>query len=129
MLRREVVNRVGDFDESLSSAEDWDYWVRCGEVATMVHVPGALCCYRLHSAQMHNDRQRMRSSQLDVVRKHYRPGSSRQRMAMAGFHWGEAKFQYGQRNYVRMLVQLLISMAFARTPKRALRVMHWARYG
>ncbi len=28
MLRREVVARVGDFDTTLQSLEDWDYWLR-----------------------------------------------------------------------------------------------------
>ena len=129
MVRRGVVARVGTFDESLPSAEDWDFWVRCGEVATMVHAPGALCCYRRHTSQAHNDRRRMRSSQISVVRKHYRPGSKRRRMAMAGLHWGEAKYQYGQKNYGRMIVQLTMVMMLARTPKRVLRVMHMAGYG
>ncbi len=28
MLRREVILRVGDFDTSLKSLEDWEYWLR-----------------------------------------------------------------------------------------------------
>lgn len=129
LIRREVVDRVGTFDESLPSAEDWDYWVRCAKVTRMVHVSGALCSYRRHGAQMHNNRERMRSSQLRVVRKNFRPGSIDRRMAMAGFHWGEAKFQYSQGHIGRTVVQLVRVVTLARSPTLALRVVRLAGYG
>jgi glycosyltransferase involved in cell wall biosynthesis len=129
LVRRDVVERVGLFDESLRSAEDWDYWIRCAAVTSMVHVTGALCSYRRHGGQSHNDRTRMRSSQLRVVRKHYRLGSHERRMAMAGFHWGEAKYQYGQEHFLRTFVELLKVVSRTRTPRHTLRVMRLAEYG
>jgi glycosyltransferase involved in cell wall biosynthesis len=129
LIRREIVDYVGVFDEGLPSAEDWDYWIRCAKVTAMVYVPGALCCYRLHSGQMHNDRRRMRLSQLRVVRKHYHPGSPQRRLAMAGFHWAEAKYQYSQGHPGRTLLQLLKVVTLTRTPTRTRRVIRLGRYG
>lgn len=129
LVRREVVDQVGGFDESLPSAEDWDYWIRCAEVTSMVHVPGALCAYRRHSGQMHNDRQRMRISQFRVIRARYCAGSWQRRVAFAGMHMGEAKFCYSQGRLMRMLVHLIKVAVLARSPRRALQVIRIAGYG
>jgi glycosyltransferase involved in cell wall biosynthesis len=129
LVRREVINRVGYFDESLSSAEDWDYWIRCAGATVMTHVPGALCFYRRHGDQIHNDRQLLRSSQRRVIHKHYGRGTLSRRMAMAGFHWGEAKYSYGRRRWARMLLQCFRVVALTRNPAKTLQVIRISGYG
>lgn len=49
LIRRTCFDHVGDFDESLTAAEDWDMWVR---IALAGHrfagIPRPLCRYRMH---------------------------------------------------------------------------------
>lgn len=129
LIRRQVIEQVGFLDESLRGAEDWDYWIRCASVTSIVHVPGALCSYRRHGAQSHNDRDVMRSSQQRVLRKNYPARSAERVTAMAGFYWGDAKYQYFHRHRLKAAVSLLRFLAWARTPSRARRVMRLGRFG
>src|SRR5438067_1586433 len=32
LVRRTMIDKVGEFDESLRASEDWDYWIRCAKV-------------------------------------------------------------------------------------------------
>ncbi|AYA37193.1 glycosyltransferase family 2 protein [Hymenobacter oligotrophus] len=67
MLRRELIKRVGDFDEELRACEDWHYWIRCAaeggrftyddsnEVAALV---------RAHPISMINESNRMLQARI-----------------------------------------------------------------
>jgi glycosyltransferase involved in cell wall biosynthesis len=47
VMRRELCNRVGDFEVSLRPCEDLDYWLRCAVAgARFVHVKGCHVLYR-----------------------------------------------------------------------------------
>lgn len=53
MLRRAWQEKVGFFDETLRSYEDWDMWLRLGLAGCqMGWVPRAVSLYRFHGAQM-----------------------------------------------------------------------------
>ncbi len=62
LLRREAIESVGYFDESLKSCEDWDYWLRLAPKWEFVVVPEPQIIYRLSSGAM--------SSKLDVMEKY-----------------------------------------------------------
>lgn len=54
LVRRDVIERVGNFDESLRACEDYDYWLR---VAALGYVPhacgeGTVVYYRRHPTSM-----------------------------------------------------------------------------
>jgi glycosyltransferase involved in cell wall biosynthesis len=49
-LRREVLERAGYVDETLSLVLDWEYWIRVGACYPVVYLPRTLACYRVHSA-------------------------------------------------------------------------------
>jgi glycosyltransferase involved in cell wall biosynthesis len=129
LVRRDVFDLVGPFDEGLLRAEDWDYWIRCAEATSMVYLPGALCSYRRHESQLHNDRWKMRSNQLLVTKKNYSAGSSRRRMALAGMHMGDAKYSHAQGRRLRMLYHLVKVVLLARSPSRTLQVIRISGYG
>ena len=62
LIRREAIESVGYFDESLKSCEDWDYWMRLAPQWDFVVVPKPQIIYRLSSGAM--------SSKLDVMEKY-----------------------------------------------------------
>jgi glycosyltransferase involved in cell wall biosynthesis len=52
VVRRELFERTGVFDEKLTFGEDWDLWLRLAEVAEFDFVPDALVGIRLHQESM-----------------------------------------------------------------------------
>ncbi len=48
MVRRDLLDEVGPFDESLPHMEDWDMWIRLAAAEVPVLVPEPLTAYRLH---------------------------------------------------------------------------------
>jgi len=50
MFRREASARIGGFDESMSSSEDLDFFLRLGEIGTLANIPKCLVRYRIHGA-------------------------------------------------------------------------------
>jgi glycosyltransferase involved in cell wall biosynthesis len=99
LLRRSVVERVGEFDEELAAAEDWDYWIRCARVARMSHLPRAVALYRQHRGQVHRDYIRMRNACIRVVHKHFGEDPVRLRGAMAAIDLKDAKYYWRKRDW------------------------------
>lgn len=62
LIRKEAIESVGYFDETLKSCEDWDYWLRLAPKYDFVVVPQPQIIYRLSSGAM--------SSKLDVMQKY-----------------------------------------------------------
>ena len=98
LIRRSVIATVGDFDEELAVAEDWDYWIRCAKVTRMSHQPGAVAMYRQHRDQVHRNYSRMRYACLRVITKHFRQDETRFRAAMAAIDIRDAKHYWQTRN-------------------------------
>lgn len=48
VLRREVFERIGGFDETLESAEDWDAWLKVARAGPIAHRARPALLYRLH---------------------------------------------------------------------------------
>jgi hypothetical protein len=73
LVRRDVIQRVGYFDEKLPALEDWNYWTRCayhGVHFQFIDREGSYALVRLHPESMSNESFRM---QVALVR-HYRAG-------------------------------------------------------
>lgn len=72
MVRREWQARVGFFDETLRSYEDWDMWLRLARAGCkMGWVDQPVSLYRFHQAQMTRDGQQMTTATLAVLEKTY----------------------------------------------------------
>ncbi len=108
ILRREIAKAVGDFDPTLSPAEDWDYWVRVLRHGDMAFTDQTVCLYRKHGSnasgavpKLHraNDRVRLktflssenRPGDRHLLRKCHRAGNVyRLRLRLAAI-WKDLK--------------------------------------
>jgi glycosyltransferase involved in cell wall biosynthesis len=52
LVRREVIETAGTFDERFRVGEDWDFWLRVTARYEMDYIPDALCRVRRHSANL-----------------------------------------------------------------------------
>lgn len=74
LVLAEVVHRVGLFDESLNSVEDWDLWLRvAANGGTVLCIAQPLARYRVYPGSMSTNAQRMHTNRIAVLTKHYGP--------------------------------------------------------
>ncbi|MBE9030967.1 glycosyltransferase [filamentous cyanobacterium LEGE 11480] len=67
LIRRSVIAAVGDFDPSLPSAEDWDYWLRIATGWEFALVPEPQIYYRQSGGAMSAKVEVMEAAQLEVL--------------------------------------------------------------
>lgn len=72
LVPRALVERVGRFEVSLRSCEDWDLWVRIALTgAQFVAVPGVGAHYRISPGSMSTNRPRMLDTRTEVLLRTY----------------------------------------------------------
>lgn len=72
LLRREVIEEVGTFDESLPPLEDWEFFIRCaaaGKRFRFADLPQTLALVRSHSASTSKNHARMRRAEVLMRKK------------------------------------------------------------
>ena len=83
-FRRECVDAVGLFDETLRATEDRDLWVRIALRYQVALAPHILAYYRTSPASMTTDPDRMLQNQLRFIQKHFgSPGCGRRARRIA----------------------------------------------
>ncbi|MGI8748676.1 MAG: glycosyltransferase, partial [Deinococcus sp.] len=96
LLRRSLVERVGDFDPALRACEDWDFWIRCERAGNFGYLPGYFSVYRMHGTQMHKDYRFMLKYCRMVAQKNYPRGSRHYRTMLGSFLWWQFGLRKGQ---------------------------------
>lgn len=69
LIRKQCFDRIGLHDESLTSAEDLDLWIRLTRYFTVGYVPQPLVKYRKHGNSMSMNLERMCENKIKVLRK------------------------------------------------------------
>ncbi len=70
LVRRDLVEAAGGFDEALTSVEDWDLWLRLSRAGAQWHcIPRPLAEYRIRHDGMHRNPGRMLENRLRVLAK------------------------------------------------------------
>lgn len=72
ILRREVLDRIGPFDERLPPLEDWDLWVRAVGVTTADACPELLIAYRFHAANLSTTAAERIARAFEIMREKHR---------------------------------------------------------
>jgi glycosyltransferase involved in cell wall biosynthesis len=82
VLRAEVIERVGGFDDRLSALADWDLWIRAASQGRAGPVPQPLAAYRMHGENM---AQADALAEFDILRAKHATASQ-----AAGVDFGNA---------------------------------------
>lgn len=69
VLKKEVVEKIGLFDEKLSYSADWDYWVRVAKYYEFGFCPKVLWSYRCHRNSLTDHIELMESEILYIFKK------------------------------------------------------------
>lgn len=91
LLRKTLVDEVGDFDTTMRTTEDRDYWYRCALRTEFLYVPGDVAAYRVHPNQMSKDRAGMRTGHSQFADKHFSHDKRRHRSCWALHYLFEAR--------------------------------------
>ena len=97
MYRRSVFEAVGDFDITLSSCEDYDFYLRIARQFPIHRYDEAVVEYRMHGESMIRNSGRMLSTTITVLRsqRRYVKGDRRREVALKNgiryeqSHWGD----------------------------------------
>jgi glycosyltransferase involved in cell wall biosynthesis len=104
VVQREALEAAGLFDESLRKVEDWDLWIRLGQLSPPAVTPDPVVAYRIHAGNMSRNVEEMVASiaVLDRRYRHLRQGG--------GLDWddvyrwmGAAALRAGDRRAARRL--------------------------
>jgi len=78
LFRRELFERCGGIDDSFTASPDYDFCLRASEVASFIHLPEHLYCYRVHDGSISTAR---RMEQIENSRRAVENALSRRGMA------------------------------------------------
>jgi glycosyltransferase involved in cell wall biosynthesis len=65
-----LVEQLGGFDPSLHGSEDWDFWIRLAQHSPLAPVDRPLIAYRLGTASMSMDIDRMRAGRATIAERY-----------------------------------------------------------
>jgi glycosyltransferase involved in cell wall biosynthesis len=69
LIRKEAFTTVGNFDESLRAAEDWDMWLRLADRYEFVVVPKVQILYRVSATSMSSNFKKQETESLKVIER------------------------------------------------------------
>ena len=84
MVRREVFDTCGPFDESLRADVDADMWLRVTQAYLVRRIDGVYIKYRIHANTLSANQPLMVSSMTEVRRRFLRSGELRHRLTTRG---------------------------------------------
>jgi glycosyltransferase involved in cell wall biosynthesis len=75
LIKSNVFEEIGLFDENLKASEDWDMWIRIARKFHFDYVNESLVQIRVHSSNMQKDFSRMLASELAMLNKFAQHGT------------------------------------------------------
>lgn len=106
LLRRSLVEKVGEFDTRMRTTEDRDYWYRCALETRFLYLPGPVAAYRVHPHQMSKNRSGMKAGHRQFASKHFENDRRRYRSCWSLHHLAEARFHKSEGEFGRAIRHL-----------------------
>lgn len=69
LVKRDVVEECGLFDEAIKGASDWDLYIRIARNHQFMAMPDVLVKYRMHPAQLHRQSRMMGTAMVQIMDK------------------------------------------------------------
>jgi glycosyltransferase involved in cell wall biosynthesis len=79
LYRREVREAIGEYDDAMFLAEDYDYWLRVARQFVLKHLPQTLYLWRWHAGSLTVRRPRAQACATEKVLRHNLRGSKEYR--------------------------------------------------
>jgi len=70
LIKREILDMVGLFDEDFKACENWDMWIRISKVSEIEYLARPLTYYRVHLTNMSKNVDKMYTYRLKIIDKH-----------------------------------------------------------
>jgi glycosyltransferase involved in cell wall biosynthesis len=106
LARRQVIQKVGAFDEQLPALEDWDLWFRVAAIARFAYLDDVVVNYQLLPTGMTKDRPRMKTAmallQQKILDSSAFAGFSNSFKSIVAFSWGVMNLEYGDPKSARV---------------------------
>ena len=67
LMRASCIDNTGMFDQRFAPADDWELWLRIARLHTVGFIDSATALYRIHGANVSNDRVTMQRAALKVI--------------------------------------------------------------
>jgi glycosyltransferase involved in cell wall biosynthesis len=115
MLRKQCLQAVGLFDESMRATEDRDLWFRIAELYEIAFIDEVLAHSRLTPGSAGSDPERVLKSQLFFVYKHYRRracGRTALYRALGQIYREQGDFFFSRRQLMKSISHYLRSVLY-----------------
>ena len=73
VIKKEVFDKVGCFNEQYLRAEDYDLWLRISRIFSLAHIKSPLAWIRKSETRLSNDKIDLRNTAMKVLKKQYDP--------------------------------------------------------
>lgn len=83
LVKRDVLDACGLFDEQIMGASDWDLYIRIARDHKFIVIPDSLVQYRMHQDQLHHQNKMMNEAMIQIMQKTY-AWALKERPALAG---------------------------------------------
>ena len=70
VIKKEIIERAGGFDETLRSAQDYDLWIRCGMYGKLFYIPHPYEIYVTREGNITANTYRRYNCELRICRKY-----------------------------------------------------------
>lgn len=127
LIRHELIDEVGGFDESYKYMEDWDFWLRCafhGARFSYFDSEGAFALIRIHRASMSNSTFNM---SLQFIRRLKQSESEVRARRISGIHLDAPDYRRSYNKVTRNLIREAGLLNFKRL-KQVLRLISWPEF-
>ncbi len=71
VIKRNVFDKIGRFNEHYLRAEDYDLWLRISRIFSLAHIKSPLAWIRKCETRLSNDKIDLRKSAIKVIQENY----------------------------------------------------------